>query len=365
MDIEKFRDYETIFQNMADVVMLLDGNGIIKRVNPAATHLLIYKEKELLGKKIEDFIYEDPEQKLKNCFSRKKSLCNYEVTFLNRDGKKVALTINISIVGDKENKKIIISGRNMEKVKTLIRDLENSYRELEATQEQLIRSEKLASAGRMAASVAHEIRNPLNVISISTQQLNKKFKESPFTEPYVSLITKNIERLNHLIEEFVNCARPPQLKMKLSNIRKILDEVISAIAEKCKKSKIRIIKNIEPRLPRIKLDRERIYQAFFNIALNGIQSMSHRGTLTIEVGSDEKSMKIKFIDTGKGIPKEDMIKLFDPFFTTKSEGMGLGLAVCYAIISSHQGRIDVESEKGETAFTVELPFLISGGGNTF
>ena len=360
MDIEKFRDYETIFQNMADVVMLLDANGRIKRINSATTHLLKYQEKELLGKKINDFIDEDPEQKLKNCFSQKNlSHSYYEVIFIGKDGKKITLAINASL--DPEKKEIIISGRNMEKVRTLIRDLENSYRELEATQEQLIRSEKLASAGRMAASVAHEIRNPLNVISISTQQLNKKFKESPFTEPYVSLITKNIERLNHLIEEFVNCARPPQLKMKLSNIRKILDEVISAITEKCKKSKIRIIKNIEPRLPRIKLDRERIYQAFFNIALNGIQSMSHRGTLTIEVGSDEKSMKIKFIDTGKGIPKEDMIKLFDPFFTTKSEGMGLGLAVCYAIISSHQGRIDVESEKGETAFTVELPFLISGG----
>ncbi len=358
MDIEKFRDYEAIIQNVADVAILLDGNGRIERVNPAATHLLRYQEKELLGKKIEDFISEDPKQKLKNCFSRKKPLYNYEVTFIAKNGKKITLTINASL--DPKKKDIILSGRNMEKMSGLIRDLKNSYRELEATQEQLIRSEKLASAGRMAASVAHEIRNPLNVISIAAQQLSKKFKESSSQKPYMNLIIKNIERLNYLIEEFVSSARPPQLKMRLSNIGEILHEVVPATSEKCQSKKIKIIENIKPRLPMLRVDRERIYQAFFNMTLNGIEAMPHGGTLTISAESNAKFIKARFTDTGEGIPKDDMIRLFDPFFTSKKEGMGLGLFVCYGIISSHQGTIEVESEKSRTVFTVQLP-LIGGG----
>jgi len=359
MDIEKSRDYKTIVQNMADIVMLLDGKGKIKRVNAAATHFLRYQEKELLGKPIEHLIYEDREQTLKKLLLSEKSLHNYEATFIDKDGRKIALVINVSIVSNQGDKEIILTGRDMKEISSLIQELKDSYRELEKTQEQLIRSEKLASAGRMAASVAHEIRNPLNVILMSAQLLNKKFKENLSQREYMNfmnLIIKNIERLNYLIEEFVSSARPPQLKMKLSNIGKILQEVISSTSKKCQDQRIKVMKNIEPHLPQIRVDREHIYQAFLNMALNGIEAMPGGGTLSISAESNEKFIKVGFADTGCGIPKDDMIRLFDPFFTSKKGGMGLGLFVCYGIISSHQGTIEVESKKGKTIFMVQLPF---------
>lgn len=233
--------------------------------------------------------------------------------------------------------------------------LEKSYREFEESKDKLVQSEKLAFAGRMAASVAHEIRNPITVISMAIHQLHNNLKTDDPNREYTDAIIKNIDRLNHLITEFVNCARPPQLKMRNRDINVILDSVINFIKVKTDEQNIKIIKNFDRNIPLARVDSEHLERAFLNVVLNAIESMPDGGNLTINTSQEHDSIVIKFLDTGKGIKEEDVIRIFDPFFSTKEKGMGLGLSVTYATIISHNGTIDVESSVGKgTTFTINL-----------
>lgn len=254
--------------------------------------------------------------------------------------------------------------KSIEEMQNLIAELTESkiklvesYKELQESRDKLIQHEKLSFAGRMAASVAHEIRNPITIISMAISQLHKSLKESDPNRQYTNAIIKNTDRLNHLIAEFVNCVRPPDLRIRYKNINDILDSAINFAKIKIENQNIEIIKKFDKSLPIIKVDEEHIERAFLNIILNAIESIQYKGgSLTIITYKTENSIIIKFEDTGTGISEEDIIRIFDPFFTTKEKGMGLGLSVTYAIITSHNGTIDIESkiEKG-TVFTIELP----------
>jgi len=234
-------------------------------------------------------------------------------------------------------------------------ELEKSYYELQQSKDQLVQSEKLAFAGRMAASVAHEIRNPLNMMVMSIQLLQQELPKKDPRREMADIIMRNLTRIERLVTELVNCARPPRLKMTNANIHMIMNSVINTIKEKCNTQKIKIVKNFNSRIPRIRLDKERIEETILNIAKNSIESMPKGGTLTLSTDWDSDSVNIDIVDTGSGIPEKDMIRIFDPFFTTKKSGTGLGLAVSYAIISGHNGFINLESKKGRTSFTIELP----------
>ena len=271
--------------------------------------------------------------------------------------------------------------KNIEEMQKLINELrkskaelEESYRELQDSKNKLVQAEKLAFAGRMAASVAHEIRNPITVISMAIHQLHRSLKEDDPNRQYTDAIIKNTDRLNHLITEFVNCVRPPELRMKYKNINDILDSVINFVKVKTENQNIKVIKKFDKSLPLVKVDESHLERAFLNIILNAIESIQEEGNLTITTQKSYNSVIIKFEDTGNGISDEDIMRIFDPFFTTKEKGMGLGLSITYAIITSHDGTIDVESladtkdrahplrgypdeagaDKG-TIFTVELP----------
>ena len=232
--------------------------------------------------------------------------------------------------------------------------LEKSYRELQQSKDHLVQSEKLAFAGRMAASVAHEIRNPLNMMVLSVQLLQKELPKDPSCRELADTIMSNLTRIDHLVTELVNCARPPKLKMRNHNIHMVIDSVIHTIKEKCETQNIKIVKNFNSKVPKVRIDREHIEQAILNIAKNGVEAMPKNGTLTFSTNCDAENAIIDITDTGKGISDKDMIRIFDPFFTTKPGGTGLGLAVSYGIIASHNGFINLRSKRGETCFTIRL-----------
>ena len=227
----------------------------------------------------------------------------------------------------------------------------------QTSKDDMIRSDRLAFTGRIAANIAHEIRNPLTNVALSVQQLEKSIKsKDPIITEYIGMIRRNTERANYLITELLNSARPPKLNMQSYDIHNVLEDILESTKAKINSQRIKVLKRFEFRPLKINIDREQIGRAFSNIIINAIDAMPKGGKLSIITETSGNSFVMEIQDTGKGIFEEDIIKIFDPFFSSKSKGVGLGLTICYGIVVSHRGTIEVKSKpKKGTVFTISLP----------
>jgi len=252
------------------------------------------------------------------------------------------------------NEKLIEWGKTLEK------KVEERTKELTKMQAHLLQSEKLASLGKLAAGVAHEINNPLGGILIySHLLLEDTDKNSPHYEN-LKKIVKETTRCKDIVKGLLEFARPKDPEMSLADINEIVDRSLSIIERQALFQNIKIKKSYSNELPKIVADSAQLQQVFTNIILNAAEAMEGNGTLTLSTSLDgnRKYIIIKFTDTGRGIKEEDRKRLFEPFFTTKEvgKGTGLGLAISYSIIQKHQGTIEVTSQVGEgSTFTVKLP----------
>jgi PAS domain S-box-containing protein len=235
-------------------------------------------------------------------------------------------------------------------------ELATSYEALKANKDDLVRSEKLAFAGRMAAGIAHEIRNPLTNIILSLRQLKKDSKIKPESIQYAEIIERNSNRIEYLVAELLNCARPIKLNLQPWDIHRIIEDGLNVLKVRLKAQKIKVIKPLPPQPAILLTDKEYLGRVFLNILVNSAEAMLHGGTLSIDTKIDKSRVQVKIQDDGIGIPEKNLIRIFDPFFSTKKEGAGLGLSTCQNIVTSHGGLIEVEStwRKG-TVFTVSLP----------
>ena len=232
----------------------------------------------------------------------------------------------------------------------------NSRKQVDHREEEAVFSERLAYTGRIAASIAHEIRNPLSNVSMSVQQLRDAFVEDSPWAKHVDIIIRNTDRINFLITELLNCARPPKLNIQPNNIHEVLEGVLDSIKTKIASQHTELDKRLFRGSPVINVDKEQINRIFSNVMINALESMPDGGrmTITTEIAGDFFVVKIQ--DTGRGIPEEDIIRIFDPFYSTKASGTGLGLSMTYGIVVSHNGTIAVESETNKgTVFTISLP----------
>jgi two-component system NtrC family sensor kinase len=252
----------------------------------------------------------------------------------------------------KANQKLIDWGKTLEK------RVRERTRELQEMQDYLIQSEKLASLGKMAAGIAHEINNPLTSILINAHlMLEKTEKEHPFFEN-ICLVTDETSRCSDIVKGLLEFSRQNPPKKSYVNINEIIEYTIKLLENQVAFKDIQIIKKISSNMPQINLDKDKIKQVFWNLMINASDAMPRGGTLTISsnLSKDKKYIETSFEDDGVGIPEENINKLFDPFFTTKGGGTGLGLAVSYGIIKQHQGKIEVKSEIGQgSVFTILLP----------
>ena len=242
--------------------------------------------------------------------------------------------------------------------KTLEKRVEERTKELREMQDYLIRSEKLASLGKMAAGIAHEINNPLTSILINTHLMLEKCEKKDPDYENLTLIADETSRCAEIVKGLLEFARQNPPEKTKSDINELIDRTTQLLENQASFQNVKIIKNLEAVLPQIPLDKTKIQQVFWNLMLNACAAMPKGGNLTIisRLDDDRKYVEIVFIDTGMGIPRENINKLFDPFFTTKSSGTGLGLAVSYGIIQQHDGKIEVKSEVGQgSVFTVKLP----------
>jgi two-component system NtrC family sensor kinase len=233
---------------------------------------------------------------------------------------------------------------------------------LKTTQEGLIQAEKLTSLGQLAASVAHEINNPLAGVLVYTQLLAKKINSDQFSKEssleYLSKMETELTRSSRLIRNLLDFARQSPPRFWEVDVNEVVNRSFELAAHSAQLGHVQVIKELDPALPKITADFDQLQQVCTNLFMNAVQAMSNGGTLTIRTSADKTHLKLEVKDTGVGISQENMRKLFTPFFTTKREvkGVGLGLAVSYGIIQRHHGRIEVQSKEGEgSTFTVYLP----------
>jgi len=224
-------------------------------------------------------------------------------------------------------------------------------------EKQLLRSERLAGVGELAAGIAHEIKNPLGNITFAAQYSLNEFKLNSELRQYLEIILRNSQNANRIIKDLLAFANPREMNLQFKNVVPIIENATKMIKARCEENKITIRKKYCENIPQIKLDEKWLEQAFLNFLLNSVEAMPTGGTIEISVrNKDNNFLEIIFSDTGTGISPENQKKIFDPFFTTKEEGVGLGLSLVFQIIQDHNGTIKLDSKVGKgTKITVSFP----------
>ena len=252
----------------------------------------------------------------------------------------------------KANDKLVQWGKTLEK------RVKERTQELQEIQDSLVRSEKLASLGKMAAGVAHEINNPLTSILINTHLVLEKIEKNSNVRENLSLIADETSRCSEIVKGLLEFSHQNPPEKNYADVNDILNLSIDILKNQVTFQNIKIKKTLDNDLPQIQIDLDKIKQVFLNLMLNAAEAMPDGGSLAIisKLSANKRYIKIEFTDTGLGISKENIIKLFDPFFTTKAGGTGLGLAVSYGIIGQHKGKIEVKSQEGRgSTFIIRLP----------
>lgn len=222
--------------------------------------------------------------------------------------------------------------------------------------EQLSRAKHLSSLGEMVAGVSHEIRNPLGIISSSAELLQKKMATGDPMTRIPTIIIEESTRLNDIISDFLNYARPKEPNRFACRIEDVIDKNIRFLETQTKAEGFKIHAFFEDGLPIIMADTDMLYQAFLNVFINAMQAMPNGGDVTVKAKSSNNSVWIAVEDQGNGITEKDMEKIWDPFFTTKDKGTGLGLGIVKNIIEAHQGNVRIENRaEGGARVSIRLP----------
>ncbi len=244
----------------------------------------------------------------------------------------------------------------------LERQVEARTADLKAAQETLVRAEKMSSLGKLSASVAHEINNPLAGILTFAKLVSRTLAEGPPDDARRAVLQKNLalieretQRCSAIVRNLLSFARERAIQPKPLDPRAAIEEALSLLANEARTHAIEIERDLQP-VPDVLADVGQLRQAFLNIAINACDAMGASGTLRVTTRTTEDAVEIAFSDTGPGIAPERLPHIFDPFFTTKEKGTGLGLSVVYGIVDRHGGAVDVKSELGRgTTFTIRLP----------
>lgn len=245
----------------------------------------------------------------------------------------------------------------MEKQKETNLELQQSFERLKVTQEELVRSGKLAALGAMAAGVAHEINTPLATIRGNVEIMTLKLKEIPECAGELLRIEQQADRMQGIVQNLLTFARVEKPNVEPTDLRKALVDVIQSLGPRAVEKNVELVAELPDYLPPVMANFEKLLQVFNNLANNALQAMAHGGRLTISAAIDDERGEVRtvFADTGVGIAPQDIPKVWNPFFSTKPSGTGLGLSISHAIIEGFGGKISLVSERGKGAtFTVRL-----------
>lgn len=363
---ESERKYRDLYNNAPDIYITSNEDGIILDCNKTGTEMLGYTKEELIGKPILRFQTEKTRNVMRNLMHKRFSgvqAKGLELQLLKKDGTPIDVSLNDNYVYDNSGKVIAI--------RSVYRDIS----ERKKLERQLLEAEKLASTGRLVASVAHEINNPLegiiNYLDLLSGELippshfNKgESSLPPFVKggkgdlrTYVDLIREGFNRIANIVRQLLESHRSAPEEKTKSDVNVLVKNVLKLLKNKLSQNNVNTILALTSNSQHINCNPKQLEQVFINVILNAIDAMPDGGTLRIKTCVTGENFQVEVADTGCGIAEKDIPNIFEPFFSTKKgTGAGLGLWVSYNIVTAHNGRIAVKNQEGKgTTLSISLP----------
>jgi PAS domain S-box-containing protein len=352
--------FEKVIQSTVDGIVVVDTKGNVLIFNEGMENLTGYSAAEIINRGHLSSFYnievakENMRKMRSDQYGPPGKLNPTTMTIATKNGEEIPVTLSASLI-TMDGKEVGSVG-----VFTDIREVLKMRKELEDASIQLIQSQKIASIGRMAAGVAHEINNPLSAILIYAELLKNNLRDMPEHDGDIQQIIDQTLRCKKIVSELLEFSRKSAGKMSSFSLDNFLTKCLDLLVHKAQFHNIEVVTEIEKDMPNLIGDMSQLQQVFTNLLVNAADAMDGKGRLIIDAGfrRDKQTFVIKFSDTGPGIPEDLRDKIFDIFFTTKQvgKGTGLGLSISQNIIKIHGGNISFECPpEGGTTFTVEIP----------
>lgn len=339
---QKEKRYRSLFERSIDPIFLADGEFNMMDANSSLQELFGYSYEEACSLDLEELFIDKVEFTLfKEKLNRDNHVRDFEVTLKDRNNRKLVSLINCVRIVDSTSQ-VYYQG--------IIHDMTMRKK----VERELIQAEKLSTTGRIARTIAHEVRNPLTNLNLALDQLKEEFTSNENTRIYTDILDRNLNRIEELISELLRSSRPKELQLSKTPLSAVLNETVDLIKDRINLNEMKLIKTITPDLPSVLVDKELVKIALVNIMVNAIEAMEPgKGVLRIAVDHEGDQVVLTISDNGKGIPDKEVGKLFDPFYSAKQGGMGLGLTSTQNILNSHKIEIEVQSKLGEgTSFYI-------------
>lgn len=377
-----------LLEAVVDAIVSIDERGIIQTVNPAAERLFGYATEEMVGKNV-SMLMPSPYQEQHDGYLSsylatgvKKIIgIGREAVGLRKNGTTFPIDLSVAearlgqerafvgIIRDiserKRAEKALEESR--ESLQKAVAELQSRNEEIRAMTQQLWQAAKLASVGELAASIAHELNNPLATVSLRAESILAQTPEEDRRRRALEIIQQETKRMGELVANLLQFSRRGEDQVSTVDLRHELAKSVELIQHHFRKRQVAVIQDLAVNTPIIYGDRQKLRQVFLNLLTNASDAMPRGGTLTLRAGpaamaDGRPGVQIEFADTGVGISAENLQKIMEPFFTTKEEGKGtgLGLAICRRIVTEHAGAIEITSKVGVgTSVCVLLPLRVA------
>ena len=341
--LEETRTYaQNVVESISNGVLSIDREGRIVSINKVAAELLDLSPAEAVGRHYSEVIASDTCH-LEPIIEQGERVLEKEMKCRTPGGREVEVCISASPLTNREGE---ILGAVV-----VLRDL----RPLRTLEEQLRRSERLASLGQMVAGIAHELRNPLSSLRGVARYFEQRYGAVAEDREYAGLMIQEVDRLNRVIADLLLFAQPAVPRREEIILKAVVDHALRLCSTEIEERNI-VVEQSFDELPPVRADGNLLVQVLVNLFLNAVEAMPEGGRLRISVRPVGQEVEIAVSDTGRGIPPDERERIFDPFFSTRPGGTGLGLSIAHSIVEAHGGRIEVESTPGAgTTFRIELP----------